>query len=123
MLCLDAGGRGSGASGANRGACRALSNHGWDGMTEPSVHTMPASSITTDWMPTAFGPSRLLCAGRPEAPTVILLHGYAAAADQWRPLMDRLAADYRLLAPDLLGFGEAPTPPPPYTVERWLAQL
>jgi pimeloyl-ACP methyl ester carboxylesterase len=62
-------------------------------------------------------------AGRPTAPTIIHLHGYAAAADQWRPLMDRLAGDYRLLAPDLLGFGEAPTPPPPYTIARWLAQL
>jgi pimeloyl-ACP methyl ester carboxylesterase len=72
---------------------------------------------------TAFGPARVLAAGEAGAPTMLLIHGYAATADQWRPLMSRMAGSARLLAFDLLGFGGAPAPEPPYTVERWLAQV
>lgn len=81
------------------------------------------SSIETTTAPTAFGPARLLTTGSVDRPTLVLIHGYAASADQWRPLMERLAGDLRCLAPDLLGFAWAPAPPPPYQLGRWLDQV
>jgi pimeloyl-ACP methyl ester carboxylesterase len=81
------------------------------------------SAIVETEATTDFGPVRVLAAGEGAGPTVVLVHGYAASADQWRPLMTRLAGSGRLLAFDLLGFGAAPAPAPPYTVERWLAEV
>ncbi len=72
---------------------------------------------------TAFGPARLLSAGRPGRPAIVLVHGYAATADQWRPLMAALTDEFHLVAFDLIGFGAAPTPPPPYTLDRWVGQV
>jgi pimeloyl-ACP methyl ester carboxylesterase len=38
-------------------------------------------------------------------PTVILGHSTTASSDQWRSLIGRLSNEYRLLAPDHLGYG------------------
>ena len=37
--------------------------------------------------------------------TVLLIHSGGFTSRQWRKLADRLSADYRVLAPDLLGYG------------------
>lgn len=49
-------------------------------------------------------------AGHPDAPVVLLLHGYAASSFMYRNLIPVLADKYRVIAPDLPGFGftEAP---------------
>lgn len=49
-------------------------------------------------------------AGPRHAPTVVLLHGYAASSFMYRNLIPVLADGYRVIAPDLPGFGftEAP---------------
>ncbi|MCG2598306.1 MAG: alpha/beta hydrolase [Achromobacter sp.] len=49
-------------------------------------------------------------AGAPDAPTVLLLHGYAASSFMYRNLIPMLADKYHVVAPDLPGFGftEAP---------------
>ncbi len=44
-------------------------------------------------------------------PTVLLLHGLAASAEVWLPNIDSLAQNYRVLIPDLPGFGRSETPP------------
>jgi pimeloyl-ACP methyl ester carboxylesterase len=46
-------------------------------------------------------------------PTVLLLHGSGpgTTGEAWRPLIDALAPDFRVLAPDLPGFGAAPAAP------------
>lgn len=44
-------------------------------------------------------------AGPPEAPTVLLLHGFPASSFMYRELIPRLADLYRVIAPDLPGFG------------------
>jgi pimeloyl-ACP methyl ester carboxylesterase len=52
--------------------------------------------------------TRLLEAGDPAAPKVVLIHDGAFGSDarlSWGPLLPRLAAEYRVLAPDLLGYG------------------
>ncbi|KAJ5343161.1 hydrolase-like protein [Penicillium brevicompactum] len=45
------------------------------------------------------------------APTILLLHGFPSSSHQFRNLMPLLATQYRVIAPDLPGFGftEAPT--------------
>ncbi len=50
-------------------------------------------------------------AGEPTAPVVLLLHGFPASSFQYRELIPRLADSYRVIAPDLPGFGftEVPT--------------
>jgi pimeloyl-ACP methyl ester carboxylesterase len=44
-------------------------------------------------------------AGDPAAPVVLLLHGFPASSFMYRELITRLASDYRVIAPDLPGFG------------------
>ena len=39
---------------------------------------------------------------------VVCLHSSASSSAQWRPLMDRLAGRFRVLAPDLYGSGKSP---------------
>jgi pimeloyl-ACP methyl ester carboxylesterase len=43
--------------------------------------------------------------------TVLLLHSGGMSSRQWRKLSDRLAASYRVVAPDFLGSGSNPTWP------------
>lgn len=45
-------------------------------------------------------------AGSPDAPTVLLLHGFGASSHMFRELMPKLAANYHVIAPDLPGFGQ-----------------
>jgi len=49
-------------------------------------------------------------AGDPAAPVVLLLHGFPASSFMFRELIPRLAEDYRLIAPDLPGFGFTQVP-------------
>jgi pimeloyl-ACP methyl ester carboxylesterase len=44
-------------------------------------------------------------AGPPDAPVVLLLHGFPTSSFQYRELIPRLADRYRVVAPDLPGFG------------------
>jgi len=44
-------------------------------------------------------------AGDPSAPVILLLHGFPASSFMFRELIPRLAHDYRVVAPDLPGFG------------------
>ena len=44
-------------------------------------------------------------AGRADAPVILLLHGFPASSFQYRELIPRLADTYRVIAPDLPGFG------------------
>ncbi len=49
-------------------------------------------------------------AGRPDAPVVLLLHGFPTSSFQYRELIPRLADKYRVIAPDLPGFGFTEVP-------------
>jgi pimeloyl-ACP methyl ester carboxylesterase len=48
--------------------------------------------------------------GDPNAPVVLLLHGFPASSFQYRELIPRLADRYRVIAPDLPGFGFTEVP-------------
>ncbi len=49
-------------------------------------------------------------AGRPSAPAILLLHGFPTASHMFRDLMPQLADRFRLIAPDLPGFGQSAMP-------------
>ncbi|GAD87123.1 alpha/beta hydrolase [Nocardia asteroides NBRC 15531] len=49
-------------------------------------------------------------AGDPNAPTVVLLHGFPTSSAMFRNLIPELAADYHVIAPDHLGFGQSAMP-------------
>ncbi len=49
-------------------------------------------------------------AGSATAPVVLLLHGFPASSFMFRELIPRLAIDYRVIAPDLPGFGFSEVP-------------
>jgi pimeloyl-ACP methyl ester carboxylesterase len=50
-------------------------------------------------------------AGEVSAPVVLLLHGFPTSSFMFRELIPRLASDYRVIAPDLPGFGFTEVPP------------
>jgi pimeloyl-ACP methyl ester carboxylesterase len=49
-------------------------------------------------------------AGPPNAPVVLLLHGFPASSFMYRDLMTRLADRFRVIAPDYPGFGYSDAP-------------
>src|SRR5579864_864016 len=50
-------------------------------------------------------------AGQADAPKLLLLHGFPSAGHMFRDLIPRLADRFRLVAPDLPGFGQSDMPP------------
>lgn len=49
---------------------------------------------------------------------VLLLHGFPLCRKMWRPQLNRLTfAGFRVIAPDLRGFGESDAPDGPYSIE------
>lgn len=60
---------------------------------------------------TVFGAKiRYLEAGDAAKPTVILLHGLGAQAESWQLNIAALSANYRVIAPDQIGFGKSDKP-------------
>jgi pimeloyl-ACP methyl ester carboxylesterase len=60
-------------------------------------------------------------AGPPEAPAVLLLHGFPTSSFMFRNLIPALADEFRLVAPDYPGFGHSAAPPADrfdYTFDR-----
>jgi pimeloyl-ACP methyl ester carboxylesterase len=50
-------------------------------------------------------------AGPPDAPTILLLHGFPTSSHMFRNLIPALADEFRLVAPDYPGFGHSSAPP------------
>lgn len=50
-------------------------------------------------------------AGAGAGPGVVLIHGHPFDRSLWRPQVAALAGDFRVVAPDLRGFGESPVTP------------
>ncbi|MCZ4602448.1 alpha/beta hydrolase [Streptomyces sp. Lzd4kr] len=49
-------------------------------------------------------------AGDPQAPVVVLLHGFPTSSHMFRNLIPELADNYRVIAPDMIGFGQSAMP-------------
>ena len=50
-------------------------------------------------------------ADRADAPTIVMIHGYTGSKENWYPLARELGGRYRLLIPDLPGWGESERKP------------
>jgi pimeloyl-ACP methyl ester carboxylesterase len=51
-------------------------------------------------------------AGPEDGPVILLLHGFPSSSRMYEPLIQRLSDRYRLIAPDLPGFGHSSAPSP-----------
>ena len=71
-------------------------------MPKSSIHRIEADGVNVFYRE----------AGAPDAPVVLLLHGFPASSFQYRELIPRLADRYRVIAPDLPGFGFTEVPAP-----------
>jgi pimeloyl-ACP methyl ester carboxylesterase len=49
-------------------------------------------------------------AGRPDALTLLLLHGFPSSSRMYEPLLSRLSGEFHLVAPDYPGFGHTDAP-------------
>src|SRR5277367_3638588 len=65
-----------------------------------SIHRIEADGVTVFYRE----------AGLSDAPVVLLLHGFPTSSFQYRELIPRLADRYRVIAPDLPGFGFTEVP-------------
>jgi pimeloyl-ACP methyl ester carboxylesterase/ketosteroid isomerase-like protein len=54
-------------------------------------------------------------AGDRAAPAIVLLHGYPASSHMFRALIPLLAERFRVIAPDMIGYGHSDAPP----AESW----
>ena len=50
-------------------------------------------------------------APRPNQETLVLVHGFGDSAETWSLVLPRLKHEWRIVAPDLAGFGRTPIPP------------
>jgi pimeloyl-ACP methyl ester carboxylesterase len=62
-------------------------------------------------------------AGSPDAPPLVLLHGWPQHWLCWRRIVPLLAGDFRLLMPDLRGFGWSDAPETGYDKEQLATDL
>ena len=69
-------------------------------MPSTSIHKVEADGVRVFYR----------AAGDFSAPVVLLLHGFPASSFMFRELIPRLASDYRVIAPDLPGFGFTEVP-------------
>jgi soluble epoxide hydrolase / lipid-phosphate phosphatase len=75
---------------------------------------------------TGQGPLSYLEAGPATRPLVVLVHGWPATAMTWTPQITALAAaGYRVIAPDMRGYGHSFTPRPSssYALRHLVADL
>jgi len=54
-----------------------------------------------------------------EGPALLLIHGIGDSSETWRPVIDRLAEDHLVIAPDLLGHGHSDKPRADYSVAAY----
>jgi len=92
------------------------------GQAGPAAHTTgphagpqqkDATAVNTTYKTQAVGPVEVFYreAGSVDAPVILLLHGYPTTSHMFRGLIPLLAARYRVIAPDLPGFGLTKAPP------------
>lgn len=62
-------------------------------------------------------------AGRRDAPPLLLLHGITGSSRYWDRAVRHFEDRWRILTPDLLGFGESPKPDLDYSVEVYVRSL
>jgi pimeloyl-ACP methyl ester carboxylesterase len=87
------------AGGPNQANVAARTSHP-DTVPVTSVHRVEADGVSVFYR----------CAGNVDAPVVLLMHGFPSSSFMFRELIPRLAGQYRVIAPDLPGFGFTEVP-------------
>src|SRR5215468_2548111 len=82
-----------------------MSNSQLSVASEPSIARASFHTVDVDGVQVFYRE-----AGSADAPVVLLLHGFAASSHMFRELIPRLAGGYRVIAPDLPGFGFTAVP-------------
>jgi pimeloyl-ACP methyl ester carboxylesterase len=52
-------------------------------------------------------------------PAILLIHGIGDSCDTWRPVIEQLAKDHTVIAPDLLGHGRSEKPRADYSIAAY----
>nr|WP_246812466.1 alpha/beta hydrolase [Microvirga sp.] len=73
--------------------------------TEPNINQTHYRTVTIEGVKVFYRE-----AGPPDAPAVLLLHGFPASSHMFRDLIPRLADRYHVVAPDYPGFGHSDAP-------------
>src|SRR5580692_9284675 len=78
-----------------------------------TMQSSPAASLKTHYRTADIDGLEIFYreAGNPKNPTILLLHGFPTSSHMFRDLIPLLADKYRLIAPDLPGFGNTVAPP------------
>jgi pimeloyl-ACP methyl ester carboxylesterase len=48
---------------------------------------------------------------------ILFIHGYPLSSAMWQPQLEGVSANFRVIAPDLRGFGASDAPPGPYSMD------
>lgn len=80
------------------------------------IHSFPKTRIKTVFGKVGNYNIRHLESGNSDR-AIVLLHGLGASAERWLQVMPYLAECYRVIAPDIVGFGRSDKPTVDYTVE------
>lgn len=80
------------------------------------IHSFPKTEIKAVFGKVGDHNIRYLESGSSDR-MIILLHGLGASAERWLPVIPYLAERYRVIAPDIIGFGLSEKPTVDYTVE------
>ncbi len=69
------------------------------------------------------GPLHAVRLGNPSNPPIVFLHGITGSRRYWQRRVASLSIGYRLVIPDLIGFGLSPKPPVDYTVPLFASSV
>lgn len=88
------------------------------------THSLPpAIALVERRVPVGEIALNVAFAGDEDAPPVLLLHGISSRHNTWRPVIDALAADYRLVIWEARGHGESDHPAAGYLLHDYAADL
>jgi pimeloyl-ACP methyl ester carboxylesterase len=83
----------------------------------PTVHQTPSPSFTPTSRTTRYQFATIEGrrvfyreAGSPDAPALVLLHGFPSSSHMFRELIPLMADDFHVIAPDYVGFGHSDAP-------------
>ena len=79
-------------------------------------------TITERWFAGEYGPTRYWLSEPQQGLPVLLIHGYGALIEHWRPVMRPIARQHTLCAMDLYFFGYSARPNVRPSKELWAAQ-
>jgi pimeloyl-ACP methyl ester carboxylesterase len=81
----------------------------------PAFHAGPLPGEPRDAAFIELGGARIRYSDEGFGPAVVLLHGFAASMDTWRPVRGELLRSHRVIALDLKGFGWSDRPEGDYS--------